>query len=117
MKVVMSFLINSTAIFITVLALPGVEVNGIATTLLLSLVLSLLNTFFKPVLILLSLPITILTLGLFLIVINVLIILIADYLIEGFHIQSLGWAIAFSIVLSLITSILQSALASYNPNR
>jgi putative membrane protein len=72
----------------------------------LSLVLALLNFFLKPILIILTLPITILTLGLFLFIINALIVWFTSDLVRGFHVDGFGWALLFSLLLSLLTSLL-----------
>jgi putative membrane protein len=90
--------------------LPGVRVNGFTTALLVALVLSVLDFLVKPLLILITLPITILTLGLFLFIVNALIILLASHLVDGFHVHSIWWALLFSLVLSLFTSILENLI-------
>jgi putative membrane protein len=89
--------------------LDGVEIDKFTTALILALVLAVLNALVKPILIILTLPITIITLGLFLLVINALIIIIADRFIDGFNVQGFWWALLFSILLSLVSSILYSA--------
>jgi len=81
-----------------------------SAALWLSLVLSVLNLIVRPVLIFLTLPITILTLGLFLLIINGLIINIADSLIVGFYVRNLGVAILFNILLSAIQSLINKAI-------
>lgn len=102
MKFIGKLFANALAVFITALLLPGVEVGNYLDALLVAAVLSLLNTFIKPLLIILTIPVTIMTFGLFLIVINVLIIFLADRLIDGFHVEGFWWAVLFSFVLSLI---------------
>jgi putative membrane protein len=88
--------------------LPGVELDNALSAVLLALVLSLLNALVKPFLILLTLPVTLLTLGLFLLAINAMIILLADELVPGFSVQGFWWAMFFGMILSFITSILES---------
>ncbi|HMR01569.1 MAG TPA: phage holin family protein, partial [Candidatus Gracilibacteria bacterium] len=73
----------------------------------LSLILGLINVFEKPIVLLLTLPATILTLGLFIFVVNALMILLADYFMAEFSVQSFWWALLFSVVLSVFNSILQ----------
>ena len=85
----------------------GVSVDRFTTALLVALALSALNFFVRPVLIILTLPITILTLGLFLFIINAIIIVLAGKLITGFRVQSVGWALLFSLLLSFFTYILE----------
>jgi putative membrane protein len=96
-----------TTLFVILLAnfMPGVYVNSLYTALIVALVLGLLNIFVKPILVLFTLPATILTLGLFLLVINAIIVMICDYLIEGFRIVNFLHALIFSLVLSLGQSL------------
>ncbi|MDQ3291205.1 MAG: phage holin family protein, partial [Bacteroidota bacterium] len=82
-----------------------VTIAGFGSAILLAIVLGILNAIVKPILIALSLPITIVTLGLFLLVINALIILLADYILTGFSVNGFFWALIFSFVLSILTSI------------
>lgn len=100
------WLLNALAIFLTAQLLPGITVNGYTTALLVSIVLGLINIFLKPLLILLTLPATILTLGLFLFVINAFMIMLADSLIAGFAVANFWWALLFSLVLTVINSLL-----------
>lgn len=76
------------------------------TALLVAVVLALLRLIVKPILVVLTLPITVLTLGIFLLVINAIIILLADYFVTGFEIDGFWWALIFSLFLSLFQSIL-----------
>jgi len=96
-----------TAILTYVLAkfLPGAHLAGFSDAILLILVLALLNAVVKPILQLLGLPITILTLGLFLLVINAVIVLLADFLLSGFKVDGFFAALLFSIVLSVVTTV------------
>ena len=84
------------------------EINKFITAFLVALVLSFLNTIVKPILTILSLPITFFTLGLFLLVINALIILFADKLVDGFKVDGFWTALWFSLVLSFVNSILEA---------
>ncbi len=74
-----------------------------------ALVLALLNTIVKPILVMLTIPFTIITFGLFLLVINALIILFADYFIDGFEVANFWWALLFSIIVSFIMSMFESS--------
>ena len=85
---------------------PHVTVDSLTTALILAVVLSLLYGLLKPILVILTLPITIITLGLFLLVINALIIMIASKLISGFYVDGFWWAMLFSILLSITQSFL-----------
>ncbi|HEX5668926.1 MAG TPA: phage holin family protein [Chitinophagaceae bacterium] len=89
--------------------LDGVHIDAFTTALILALVLAVLNALVKPILIILTLPITILTLGLFLLVINALIIMLGARFVDGFKVDGFWWALLFSILLSVVSSILYSA--------
>jgi putative membrane protein len=90
--------------------LSGVHIVDFMTAIIFSLVLSLLNLFVKPLLILFTLPVTILTLGLFLFVINALIIIIADKFIDGIRIDGFFWALVFSFLLSVFSSAVTAVI-------
>ena len=105
MKWIAKLFANALAVIITAYLLPGVSVEDFLTALLVAVVLALLNSFLKPILIILTIPVTILTFGLFLLVINAVIILLADDLIDAFHVNSFWWALLFSLVMSFFTSI------------
>jgi putative membrane protein len=90
--------------------LPGIHIDTFWTAIVFAVVLAMLNIFVKPLIILLTLPVTILTLGLFLFVIDALVILIASKFVKGFTVASFGWALLFSLILSLVTSVLEREL-------
>jgi len=97
-------------VFLLAQILPGVSVADYFTAILVAVILALLNFIVKPVLVLLTLPITVLTLGLFLLVINAVIILLTDALMDGFAVSGFWIALLFSLLLSLFQSILFSFL-------
>lgn len=109
MGLIVRLLINAVVVYLVASFLPGVSVDGFTTALIVAVVLALLNTFVKPILQLLSLPITILTLGLFLLVINVLIIKMTDYLVDGFTVDNWLIALIFSFIVSLVSGALGAA--------
>jgi putative membrane protein len=90
--------------FILAYILPGIEIKDMLTALLVAVVLSLLDAVVKPLLVLFTLPATILTLGLFLFVINACIILIDDHFVHGFKVESFWHALLFSVLLSFFNS-------------
>jgi putative membrane protein len=100
----------TTALLVLLIAelLPGVSVASFTTSLLVALVLSLLNVFIKPLLILFTLPVTILSLGLFLLVINALLIILCAKIVGGFVVDGFWTAVFFSIILSLLQSLTYS---------
>ncbi|MBV6644590.1 MAG: phage holin family protein [Cyclobacteriaceae bacterium] len=99
-------ILSSVAVLVVAYLLPGVEVNSFFTAFVLAIVLSFLNYTVKPILIVLTIPITVVTLGLFLLVINALVVLLADSLISGFYVDGFWWALVFSLLLSLTNSLL-----------
>ena len=103
-----------TAILVMGIAhfMPGVHVVGFVTALIVAVVLGLLNIFIKPIMVILTLPVTILTLGLFLLVINALIILLCTYIVGGFGVDSFWTALFFSIVLSILQSIMYKLIGN-----
>ena len=110
MNYILRLLLSALAVVLLANILPGVEVSSYWIALLVALVLSVLNILVKPLLILLTLPVTIVTLGLFLLVVNAIIILLADALVEGFDVHGLWWALLFSLLLSLLQSLLFSLI-------
>ena len=104
MKTILHFIVLALAIGLSAYLLPGVQVTMVSA-ILVALVLSLLNVFLKPILVILTLPINILTLGLFTFVINALIIMLVSYIVPGFHVASFWWALLFSVVLAIINML------------
>jgi putative membrane protein len=106
------FRILLTGILVVLLSkfLPGVAVAGYWTAVIVAIVLALLNLVIKPILVLFTLPVTILTLGLFLFVINAIIILLADAFVGGFEVSGFWVALLFSILLSIFQSVVFSLI-------
>jgi putative membrane protein len=105
MNGIFRFLLSGLAVVLSAYLLPGVHVEHYGYALLVALVLTVVNWIIKPILIVLTIPITVLTLGLFLLVINALMILLVDYLVPGFSVDGFWWALAFSLILSLFNSL------------
>ena len=110
MNLILRLLLNAVAVFALANILTGVYVDGYISAIIVAIVLSILNLLVKPLLVVFTLPATILTLGLFLLVINGVIILLADKFIDGFSVKNIWWAILFSVLLSILQSLLQSFL-------
>lgn len=110
MKSIIKVLLTALAVVILSYILPGVSVESYGIAILVAIVLALLKFLVKPVLVVLTLPITIITFGLFLLVLNALIILMADYFISGFAVDGWLWALVFSLLLSFLQSILFSVI-------
>ncbi len=103
MQLIVNLLINGFAVFITAYILSaGIHVNNFLTAIIIAVVLGIINTILKPVLIILTLPINILTLGLFTFIINGLLILLTSYFVPGFSVKNIWWAIFFSLVLTIV---------------
>jgi putative membrane protein len=108
MSILINWLVSALVILAAAYLLPGVHIAGFTTALVVAIVLGVINAFIKPVLIILTLPITILTLGLFTLVINALLILLTSKIVPGFVVDNFWWAILFSIVLSVIKAVVHS---------
>ncbi len=110
MNFIVQLIISTLAVLISSYLLPGVNIEGnsFVTALIVAAVLAFLNAIVKPIMVILTIPITIVTLGLFLLVINALMIMLAARLVPGFHVNGFWWALLFSLILSIITSILES---------
>ncbi|HEY0356508.1 MAG TPA: phage holin family protein [Flavisolibacter sp.] len=109
MGFIIKVLVTGLAVFVADYFLDGVHINDdVKTVIIVALVLALLNTFIKPVLVILTIPVTILTLGLFLLIINALMVIWADKLIEGFTVDGWWSAILFSLIVSIVSAILNS---------
>lgn len=108
MKFLLKLLISAIAVFVAAYILPGVFVDSYMTALIVAIVLGALNAFIRPILVLLTLPITVVTLGIFYLVINAGLVWAADYLVAGFSIEPLWMTLVFGIVVSLINSFLGS---------
>lgn len=100
-----SFLISLLSVYVTAWLLPGVHLNGFWSSVGLTVVLSLLNVLVKPLLVLLTIPVTVFTLGLFLLVIDAIIVLLASKLLAGFTVDSFWWALLYSVILSMVSSV------------
>jgi putative membrane protein len=109
---IIKLLVTTVAVMFAVYILKGVHLKNddFVSALWLAALLGVLNAFIKPLLILFTLPATIFSLGLFLLVINAVIIIIADKLIDEFWVDSFWWALAFSLIVSMISSIFESVL-------
>ena len=105
LRFILRLIIYALAVMLSAYILPGVGLDNFWSAVIVAGVLTLFNATLKPLLIILTIPITVLTLGLFLLVINTLLILLTDSLISGFSVDGFWWALLFSLVLSIINSI------------
>lgn len=105
MNFIIRFLLSGVAVMLTAYLLPGAHVADFWAALLVAILISISNAIVRPVLIVLTIPITIFTLGLFLLVINAAIILMVDYFVDSFYVDGFWWALLFSLVLSVFNSL------------
>ncbi|WKS94669.1 phage holin family protein [Riemerella columbina] len=110
MNLIIRLLVTAVSAFLLQKVMSGVHIDDFGTAILFALVLGIFNIFVKPLLEMIGLPLTILTLGLFSLVINAGVILMVDYFVDGMSIDSFWWALGFSILLSFVTSLLNSLL-------
>jgi putative membrane protein len=106
MGFLLRLLFTAIAILLASYMLKGIHVDNFTTALIAAAVLALLNSFVKPILVILTIPITLVTLGLFLLVINALIVYMVAYFVKGFTVDSFWWALGFSLLVSFIVSLL-----------
>lgn len=103
MNVIVKLLVLMVAVYVASYILPGVVIDSLASLLVVAVILGVVNAFIKPILIILTLPFTILTLGLFLLILNGLLVLFIDLIVPGFTVGSFFTAILFSIIVSLVS--------------
>jgi putative membrane protein len=113
MMLIVVWLLNAVALLVVAYVLPGIAVASFWSAMLAALVLGFLNTLVKPFLILLTLPITIVTMGLFLLVLNALVFWLAGSLFRGFQVDGFWWAVAGALLYSLISGLFSMML--YQP--
>ena len=110
MKLLLKWLLSAAALLLVAYLYSGVEVRSFGSALIAAFVIGLFNTVLRPVLVLLTLPVTIVTLGLFLFVINALMFWAASGVLSGFHVNGFGAALLGSLLYSLIGLVIESAL-------
>ena len=110
MTLLLVWILNAVALLVVAYVLPGIVVASFGSALLAALVLGLINMLVKPILILLTLPITIVTLGLFLLVINALMFWLAGSILKGFQVNGFWWAVGGALLYSVISGFLTSLI-------
>ncbi|MHA6728339.1 phage holin family protein [Chryseobacterium sp. A301] len=106
MNLLVRLLITAVSAYVLQLILSGVQIENFWTAIIFAVVLGIVNLIFKPIMQILGFPLTVLTLGLFALMINALVIMIVDYFVDGMTVDGFGWAFIFSILLSIITSVI-----------
>lgn len=114
LNIILQLILGGVAVLLTSYLLPGVHVADFFTGIVIAALIALLNITIKPILIILTIPITIVTLGLFLLVINALLILIAAAIVPGFSVDGFWWALLFGLILALVNSLLGVSLGGNN---
>lgn len=107
-RIIARWIINALALYIVAKILPGIQLTDFGSALIAVLVIGLVNALIKPILFLLTLPVTVLTLGLFTFILNALMLMLASAITPGFKIDGFGTALIGSILLSIVTTILHS---------
>ena len=106
MHLLLNWLVTTAAILIAGYLLPGVEIRNFFTAVITALVLGLINAIIRPLLIILTLPLTVVTLGLFIFIINAFLVLVTSAIVPGFTVQGFSWALLFSLVFSTVSFVL-----------
>lgn len=105
MKTIINLIISALAVILGAFLLPGIQVDGFFTAIIVAIVLAVINTIVRPILVVLTIPITFLTLGLFLLLINAAMVKLAGILIPGFIVDGFWSALILSIILSIINGV------------
>ena len=108
MRLIVRIILSTIAVLVADLLLAGVHAADLRTGLLVAVVLGILNAVVRPLFVLLTLPVTVLTLGLFILVINAAMVLLAARIVPGFHVDGFWWALAFSVVMWLVQGLLRA---------
>jgi putative membrane protein len=111
MRLILKLILMGISVWGISRLLPSIHFQEPSSAFIFVIVLALLNVFVKPILIIFTIPITILTLGIFLIFINAIIILFADYLMRGFDVDGFLWAFIFSLIISIVNSLIESIIS------
>jgi len=109
MQTILRILLSAVAVFVTAYILPGVKIANFLTAIVAAIFFAVVNAFIKPVLVILTLPINILTLGFFTLVINALLVMLVAAIVPGFEIRSFWWAMLYSVILSIVSYVLNTA--------
>ena len=105
MDLIIKLLVNAIGVFAFGAILRGVHVKSFGTSLIVAVLLAVINAIVRPIVVVLTLPVTIITLGLFLLVINALMVMLVDWIVDGLEIDSFWWALIFSVLMSLLNVI------------
>ena len=107
-SILTKLVILALSVYVAAYIIPGVIIDSFVSLIVVSIVIGAVNTFIKPVLVILTFPLTVLTLGIFLLLLNGVLIMLVGFIVPGFEVTSFLSAVLFSIVVSLISSLLTS---------
>lgn len=106
--IILNLLLTALALFVSARLCPGVSINSFGSAIVVAIVMALVNMFIKPLLLLLSIPVTVLTLGLFILVIDTLLIMLVSYMVSSFHVNGFWAAFLFSIIYAVVCWVIQA---------
>jgi putative membrane protein len=106
MGILVNWIVTTIAIIVSAYLLSGVTIRNIGVALVAAIVLGLINAILRPILVILTLPLTIVTLGLFIFILNALLVLLASAIVPGFEVRSFWWALLFSLLFSIISTMI-----------
>lgn len=106
MGILVNWLVTTVAIIFSAYLLSGVKISNIGAAIIAAAVLGLINAILRPILILLTLPLTILSLGLFIFILNAILVLLASMIVPGFEVRNFWWALLFSLLFSIISTFI-----------
>ena len=108
MHTIVSILLSTLAVFVTAYVLPGIHLSGFWTALVVAIVLGIVNALIFPLLLIITLPINILTLGLFTFVIMALMVMLVGAIVPGFQVDGFFWAMGFAVIMAIVNSFLHA---------
>ncbi|HHE31279.1 MAG TPA: phage holin family protein [Chlorobaculum parvum] len=109
-RILIHWLVSATAVYVTANMLSGIAIRSFGAAMIVAVVLGLINVFIKPLLVVLTIPTVVLTLGLFMLVINALMLMLAAWFVDGFAVSSFWWAVLGSLCISLVSWLMSSVL-------
>lgn len=105
MDLIIKLLVNTIGVFAFGAMLRGVEVKSFGTSIIVAILLALVNAFVRPIVLFLTIPFTILTFGLFILVVNALMVMLVDAMVDGLKVKNFWWALLFSLLMSMLNVI------------
>ncbi|HAR96170.1 MAG TPA: hypothetical protein DCR97_09440 [Deltaproteobacteria bacterium] len=111
MRILVNWIITTIAIIVSAYLLSGVKISNIGAAIVAAAVLGLINAILRPVLVLLTLPLTILSLGLFIFILNAILVLLASAIVPGFEVRNFWWALLFSLLFSIISTLIHGVIS------